>query len=308
MNPMGKLSLEDTGEWPALGATNKTDRTGLSTLVRVDLGGLSHQGLVRSNNEDHFLITRFGRFFECLQSNLPQLEILAHSRETGYAMAVADGIGGNASGEVASQLAIRSLVNLVLNTPDWILILEDDAMSQEVMRRASERLADVNEAMADQADSDPRLQGFGTTLTLAWSLGTDLFLTHVGDSRAYLLRNHKLHQLTRDHTAAQELADQGVIAVSEVASHHWRHVLTKALGGRRRQIEPDVQRITLADTDCLLLCTDGLTEMVAPDRISEIAQEASTAAQACEMLVDAALSAGGKDNVTVVVARYQVPV
>ena len=221
---------------------------------------------------------------------------------------MADGIGGSAGGEVASQLAIRTLVNLVLNTPDWILLLEDDLMSEEVMRRAGERWGHVNEAMAEQADADPSLQGFGTTLTLAWSLGTDLFVAHVGDSRAYLLRSNHLHQLTRDHTAAQELADQGAIARSEVASHRWRHVLTKALGSRRRQVEPDVQRITLADTDCLLLCTDGLTEMVADDRISEILQQASNATHACQTLVDAALNAGGKDNVTVVVARYQMPV
>jgi protein phosphatase len=264
--------------------------------------------LVRSNNEDHFLVTRFGRFFEWLHSNLPEVEIPARAGETGYAMVVADGIGGRASGEVASQLAIRTLINLALNTPDWILLLEDDRMAEEVMRRAGERWGHVNEAMAEQANADPTLQGFGTTLTVAWSLGTDLFLAHVGDSRAYLLRGTHLLQLTRDHTAAQELADQGAIARSEVASHRWRHVLTKALGSRRKQAEPDVQRITLADTDCLLLCTDGLTEMVADDRISEILQRAPTAQQACQTLVDAALNAGGKDNVTVVVARYQMPV
>jgi protein phosphatase len=306
---MGKSSAEDTADWPALDAMSKTtERAVFSTLVRVDLGGLSHPGLVRPNNEDHFLITRFGRFFESLQSNVPQIETPARWGETGYAMAVADGIGGGASGDVASQLAIRTLVNLVLNTPDWILLLEDEDMPQEVMRRASERWDDVNEAMAQQADADPKLQGFGTTLTLAWSLGADLFLAHVGDSRAYLLRCKKLHQLTRDHTAAQELADQGVIAPSEVASHHWRHVLTRALGKRGRGVEPDVQRLTLMDADCLLLCSDGLTEMVAADRISEILQQASSAAQACQTLVDAALSAGGRDNVTVVIARYQIPV
>jgi PPM family protein phosphatase len=299
----------DTADWPASTATSKTtERAPFSTLVRVDLGGLSHPGLVRGKNEDHFLVTRFGRFFEWLDSNLPGVEIPTRSGETGYAMVVADGIGGSAGGEVASQLAIRILVNLALNTPDWILLLEEDLMSEEVMRRAAERWGHVNQAMAEQADADPRLQGFGTTLTLAWSLGADLFVAHMGDSRAYLLRGSSLHQLTHDHTAAQALADQGAIARSEVASHRWRHVLTKALGGRGRQIEPDVQRITLADADCLLLCTDGLTEMVAGDRIAEILEQASTAALACQSLVDAALSAGGKDNVTVVVARYQMPV
>jgi protein phosphatase len=307
VNAMSTSSSDSTAHWPTPVDAGKVVPDSLSTLVKVDLAGLSHPGLVRPNNEDHFLITRFGRFFERLQANFPRLAIPAYAAETGYAMAVADGIGGNAGGEVASQFAIRELVNLVLYTPDWILRVDDIGMSEKIMRRASERWGQINKAMAEEAEADPTLHGFGTTLTVAWSLGADLFLAHTGDSRAYLLRGASMHQLTRDHTLAQELADRGGIERRQVASHGWRHILTRHLGSRRKHVQPDVQRLTLADGDCLLLCSDGLTEMVGDDHISTILQQGASAAQACDALVQFALENGGKDNVTVVVARYQVP-
>ena len=289
-------------------ATSKSaPRAPFSSLIQVDLGGLSHQGLVRQNNEDHFLITRFGRYFEPLETNLPEANRVSRLDETGYALAVADGVGGRAGGEVASRVAIQMLVNLVLNTPDWILVLDDDVLAQEVERRAVERWGEVNAALADYASGDPGLEGYSTTLTLAWSLGRDLFVAHVGDSRAYVLRGKTLHQLTRDHTLAQVLADQGIIASQAVVAHRYRRVLTKALSGKVRGNEPDVQRLTLQDCDCLLLCTDGLTEMVPDERIAKILENSKTAQRACQTLVDEALNAGGNDNVTVAMARYQLP-
>src|SRR5262249_3777304 len=147
------------------------------------------------------------------------------------------------------------------------------------------------------------LTGMGTTMTVACSLGIDLFVTHVGDSRVYLCRQGHLHQLTRDHTLAQSLADRGVIPHEEVATHRLRHVLTRALGGKG-EVEADVQRARLEDKDQLLLCTDGLTNMVDDAAIEAVLREAPTAGGACEALVERALKNGGKDNVTVVLARY----
>jgi protein phosphatase len=275
-------------------------------VVRADLAGLSHRGLVRPNNEDHFLISRFGRFLDVLQSNLPAGAVPPHEEEGGYAMIVADGIGGSAAGEVASELAIDTLVHLALSTPDWILRLDDNLFAEEVTRRAKERCDQINAALAERAQADPTLRGFGTTLTVAWSLGQDLFLAHVGDSRAYLLRQGNLVQLTRDHTLVQELVGRGIVAPQEVKTHRLRHVLTNALGSSS-PVHPDVERVYLLDGDVLLLCSDGLTEMVADEKIAATLLTGQAAAPLCQQLVDQALQAGGKDNVTVIVARYATP-
>jgi protein phosphatase len=273
--------------------------------VQVDAFGLSHPGKVRPNNEDHFLVIRFGRFLERLHTNLPEGEIPSMAGEVGYGMAVADGIGGNAGGEVASKLAISALVQSVLDLPDWILRLKDDSYVQEAMRRARDRFAQVRAAMTEQARNDPSLQRFGTTMTVAYSLAWDLLLTHIGDSRAYLLRQDSIWQLTRDHTLAQAMADARIIGQEEVAAHRLRHTLTRSLGTAGEPVAPDLHRVALESGDRLLLCSDGLSEMVPNANIARILGTEKTAADACHQLVNAALTAGGKDNITVVVATYR---
>ena len=279
----------------------------LSAGVRVDLGALSHPGKVRPNNEDHFFVARFGRFLEQLFTNLPGNEMPRRLEDAGYGMVVADGIGGSAAGEVASKLAITTLLDLALGTPDWILRLEDDLLHQEVKRRTGERFDAISTVMAEAAQSDPALSGFGTTMTLALSLAKNLLVAHIGDSRAYLLRQQGLYQLTHDHTLAQALADLGLLAQPQVATHRLRHALTKSLGAQGGKVEPDVQEVVLADGDCLLLCTDGLTEMVKDEAIARILGSGGPAEKTCQYLVEAALEAGGKDNVSVIVARYLFP-
>jgi protein phosphatase len=147
----------------------------------------------------------------------------------------------------------------------------------------------------------------GTTFTVAASLGSDLFIGHIGDSRAYLLRGKRLHQLTRDHTLAQAMIDAGLVGPDDTATRAMRHVLTAALGTTGEPSDPQVQRLHLSDSDQLLLCTDGLTEMVADDSIAAVLTEASSSAAACQHLIDLALAGGGLDNVTVVLARYRFP-
>src|SRR6516225_1952970 len=174
-----------------------------STLVKVDIAALSDPGKVRRNNEDNFLVVRYGRFLETLMTSLPDRDIPCEYGDTGYGMVVADGMGGMAGGEVASRLAITLLLNLVLDTPDWIMG-QDDSDMEEVMRRAARRFGLVNQAIIEQGRRQPWLAGMGTTLTMAASLGSDLVIAHVGDSPAYLARAGKLRKLTRDHTVAQE--------------------------------------------------------------------------------------------------------
>jgi protein phosphatase len=277
-----------------------------SAQVEVDLAGLSHQGLIRPNNEDCYLISRAERALTTLQTNLPAGSVPTRAEEVGYGMLVADGIGGMAGGEVASTLAVSTLHYLVLATVDWIMRLNGDE-TERVMQRFAERYRVVDATLREKARTDPRLSGMGTTMTLACSIGGELILAHVGDSRAYLFRAGQLRQLTRDHTVAQVMADLGEIKPEEVKTHRGRHILTRALGGTPEPVEADLTHLRLNDGDQILLCTDGLSEMVTDSAIAPILETAPNAVAACQALVDAALVGGGKDNVTVTLARYRFP-
>ena len=274
-----------------------------STEVQVDLGALSHPGRVRPNNEDSYLVARLERTLTPLLTNLPPSDLPARAEEVGYGMVVADGIGGAAGGEVASKLAIQVLVDMQVRTPDWVM--RPEGLSDEEWRkRVAQRYERVGAAIKEEAEAKPSLFAMGTTLTLAYSLGSHLFLGHIGDSRAYLHRAGKLHRLTRDHTYAQALADLGVIRPEEVARHRMRHVLTQALSAGRAPFAIELHRAWLQDGDDLLLCTDGLTDLVEDAVIAGALQGAASAVDGCRALIDLALDRGGKDNVTVILARY----
>jgi protein phosphatase len=270
----------------------------------VDVAALSHQGNVRLNNEDVYFVARADRTLTTLMTNLPEGFLPPRFEESGYGMLVADGIGGMAGGEVASRLAVRTLVDLVVNSPDWIMHI-DEQESERLMERIARRYREVDAAIKLEARSDPQLWGMGTTLTLAYSLGSDLFLGHVGDSRVYFAHRDEFYQLTRDHTCAQAFADLGLIQPEEVLTHRFRHVLTRAMGAGDTPVEADLHRVRLSDGDQVLLCSDGLSEMVDDAAIAGVLRSAATAAKACQALVELALQNGGKDNVTVILARYR---
>jgi PPM family protein phosphatase len=303
---MHRANDTDTDEFLLPPSLNAHHRRTISTRVQVDLGALSDRGKVRPINEDHFLVARFDRSMQTLLTNLPPGQVPVRHGETAYGMLVADGMGGHLAGEVASRNAISFLVDLVLETPDWILRLDDDLI-QEVKHRMEWRFQQVQEALKEQAREDPALSGMGTTLTVACSLGTDLFLFHAGDSRAYMFRQDRLHRLTCDHTMAQCLADVGAILPEEVATHPLRHILTNALGGKGEKLRVECRELRLEDGDQILLCTDGLTDLVPDAAIREVLQRNATAADASRAMVDLALEAGGKDNVTVALGRYHIP-
>jgi protein phosphatase len=277
-----------------------------SSLVRIDVSALSHTGHCRENNEDHFLVVRLGRTLQTLLTSLPPEEMPERTEEVNYAMIVADGMGGHAGGEVASRMAIAALIRLALAIPDWIIRVDEDH-AREMERRSRTRFQEVGELLVETGQSDPALRGMGTTLTAARSLGRDLMITHVGDSRAYLLRAGRLHRLTRDHTFAQMLVDAGQLSPGDVVGSRHRHVLTNALGGSSEEVHVDSHRLRLEDGDRLLLCSDGLTDLVDDQTITRILLEATRSSEACERLVQQALDSGGRDNVTVIVAAYRLP-
>ena len=210
--------------------------------------------------------------------------------------AVADGLGGHQGGEVASAAAVEPLA--ALDGHDF----GDATQAAEALARA---IGAANQAILRRGRADPELWGMGTTVTAAAAAaaGRVLQLAHVGDSRAYLLREGALRQLTTDHTVVAEAVERGLLTRREAAIHPQRGVLTRAVG-----LDPDVrvdlpEPLELAPGDQVLLCSDGLTEVVDDDRIAAVLAEHADGDDACGALVAAANRGGGPDNVTVVLLR-----
>jgi len=274
------------------------------TPLKIDIAGATHQGHVRENNEDSYLLIRFGRSLETLATNLDEHLLDQNYSLTGDGMLVADGMGGMAAGEVASRLAISTLIELIIDTTDWTLALKRERDVRNVLDRMTRRFFQIDEILRQEAERDGTLAGMGTTLTVAGTLGSDLVLGHVGDSRAYLLRGNTFRQLTTDHTLAQALIDAGVATYDDPAPRSMRHVLTAAIGSLDERVVPQVQRFRLSANDQILLCTDGLTELVTDEIIASELRQTTSAQAACQNLIDLALASGGSDNITVVVARF----
>jgi protein phosphatase len=215
------------------------------------------------------------------------------NEDSGYAgpflLAVADGMGGHAAGEVASSVALATLATL-----------EDDVPSTELLDALATAVNQANEAISDMVEKHPQLDGMGTTLTaLLWS-GRRLGLVHVGDSRAYLLRDGQFQQITHDHTFVQQLQDEGRITAEEAAVHPQRSLLLRCLDGRSNP-EPDLSVREVLTGDRYLVCSDGLSGVVSD---AQLAQALGTGdlTTAADTLIELALRAGGPDNITCVVA------
>ena len=282
-----------------------------SSLVHIDFGAVSHPGKVRPNNEDSYVIYQTGRSWERLMTNLSEKDLPERFDEKGFAMVIADGMGGSAAGQVASSLAVRVGVNLVLQSPKWALKLDRpetrDREIAEGKQRAEKYFQKIDQTLLEYSRNFPSLKGMGTTLTATYIYGTDLFLIHTGDSRAYLFRGEKLWQLTHDQTVAQALADSGAITPEEVATHRFRHTLTSCLGAQESRLTLEINQYTLLDGDQILLCTDGLTNEVTNDAIAGLLATQQSAPEICNTLVDLAMQSGGRDNITVLLARYTSP-
>ena len=278
----------------------------LDSSAQVDFGAVTHPGRVRQNNEDHYLVGRLGRSLEPLKSNMPEGQLPERLAEYGYGMLVADGMGGAAAGEVASRMAIKMLVDMIIDTAKWGRRI-DEQEAEQLMERIEGYYMNIHSELVLQGEIDPSVTGMGTTLTLAYSFCADLLIAHVGDSRAYLMREGRLRQLTHDHTVAQRLADNGDIPQEEVEKHRLRHVLTNVLGGHSGPVVTQLEQFQLVDGDRLLLCSDGLTGMVNDATIEGVLTRTDSPQEAADKLLTLALDAGGTDNITIILARYRFP-
>jgi protein phosphatase len=237
----------------------------LSSFARTDVG------LARSGNEDSHLRGR-------------------------TVFAVADGLGGHRGGEVASAMAVEPLA--ALDGRDFA----DAGQAVEALEGA---IRSANRAILQRGRSDPELRGMGTTVTAAVAAGRALQLAHVGDSRAYLLREGApLRQLTTDHTVVAEAVERGLLTRRQAAIHPQRGVVTRAVGLDLDVLVDLPEPLELAAGDQVLLCSDGLTEVVDDDRIAAVLAEQADGGDACGALIAAANRGGGPDNVTVVLLRF----
>jgi serine/threonine protein phosphatase PrpC len=274
----------------------------LSSTVRVQLAGRSHPG-GRLVNDDHFLIVELGRHQRTIATNLADGQVPARFDESGFGMIVADGLGK--AGATASQLAITRLADLVLRFGKWQLRIDPET-ADEVINRARRFYDQVDQTVTETASEQTELSGMGATLTAAYSAGDTLFLAHVGHSRAYLFRGGVLTQLTLDQTLRQRIADSGP-GPFEAAANELDHVLTDVIGGHARRARIQLGQFELRGEDCVLLCTNGLSDVVDDKSAAAVLGRRAPLDERCAALVDLAVARGTRDNVTVVLAHYDVP-
>lgn len=288
-----------------LSSPGQLEPTPESQPLSVRSFGMTDRGLVRELNEDQFLIAELTKALGIQQSSLPHAKSKC-ADDRGHIFLVADGLGGEPAGEEASALAVKSIEEFLVNTLKWFFQLKGPE-TDNVLAEFQGALTQADASIFSEVAEHPELEGMGTTLTLAYSLGANLFVANAGDSRCYLFRGNELVQLTRDHTLVNDLVRQGLVPPAHVDRLDRRlgHVVTNAIGGHTPGVRVEVHKTTLEPGDVLLLATDGLTSYVPDDRIAATLRAESDPKLACERLVAQAIEQGGRDNVTVIVSRYE---
>jgi protein phosphatase len=225
--------------------------------------------------------------------------VLAH--DCAFGMVVADGMGGARFGEFASRLAVQRLFELAQQASSWVMKFTD-MEAQQIRDRVEAYVQEIQATLRDNINADPALSGMGTTWTSAHLLLPHVLVVHIGDSRAYLFQDGELIQITRDETMAQAYIDAGM---DPDRVQKFRHILLNNLGGDSDDVAAQIHHLEVASGDQILLCTDGLTEMVPDEDIARIVDKASAPQAACDELVRVALANGGRDNVTVLLASVR---
>jgi serine/threonine protein phosphatase PrpC len=272
----------------------------------LDLFGLTHQGLVRRENQDHFLIGTLHRELAVHGTSLPAMNqlLLRGDRFAAFAV-VADGVGGTVGGAAASQRAVETIAEYVQSTlrcfaaanpahePAFIEALRGAALDADAAVRALRT--------GDWEHGEGGRGGPATTLTLAIGVWPRAYVVQVGDSRCYVYGDSALRRLTRDQTAAQDLVDSGRMSPGEAARSPLQHMLTSPIGGRIAA--PVVTAVDQQRDSVFLLCSDGLTRHVSDAELAECLGSGSSSEQTCRELLRLALARGGHDNITIIVGR-----
>jgi PPM family protein phosphatase len=267
--------------------------------------GRTDRGRTRPANEDHFLIAPPADPSARRGNGLPESTTFEYYSD--HLLVVADGMGGHAGGAQASELAVTAVETALLSSLHWLLSLHATEEQGDI-HVSSEMCAALQRAdmyVCEEAARSSQFSDMGTTLTAAYLHGSRLFVAHAGDSRCYLLRGRKMYRLTQDHTLVNEMLQHGVLESEDDAQGHFRHVVTNFVGGPKPGVRVEVHRVRLAPGDAVLLCTDGLTGMLTDPQIAAILEAYPDPREASGRLIDAANAAGGRDNITAVVARCE---
>jgi protein phosphatase len=263
--------------------------------IVVHVFGRTDVGRTREHNEDSFVVADLTK-----QNATLQPEVRTHvSGERGTLFMVADGMGGAAAGEIASAMAVDIVLDELRE--HWNAAPAADPMSFAATLKMATEVANLR--IHQFATEHPEHRGMGTTATVAGLLGDTLYLTQVGDSRAYIVRNGTARQITKDQSLMQRLIEAGEITPEEAEQNDRRNIILQALGPEPR-IKIDLTHQQIRRGDVLVLCSDGLSGQVRPDEIAAIVSEETDLVAVCKRLIDRANDTGGPDNITVIAARF----
>ena len=275
-------------------------------MLIVEIHATSHIGRVRKGNEDNYLLLHLSDAKTWTSSQDPD-EFVIESQKfeidtNGVVLAVSDGMGGALAGEVASKMAVETVSErLLFNDPEKTL--SPDQFDESLISKLYDATVSANYIIHQQGRTDPQFNGMGATFTGVGVTDGEVDLIQVGDSRAYLIRNAKIFQITKDQSLVQQLIDAGQIQPEEAETHALKNVILQALGAQN-EIYPVAARLEPQRDDILLICSDGLSNKVTAPEMQRIVLENSDKLElACAALVKEANKNGGEDNITVIIAR-----
>jgi protein phosphatase len=276
----------------------------LSSVASLMVAASSISGRLRSLNTDHYLAIRLGRMQETILSSLTPADLPPRFEEFGYALMVADGLGDGGSGARASRIALSALAHLAIRYSRWNVRVDADSIG-EITEQGAFLYRRVHDAILEASRADPLLADMATSLTAMYIAGADLFFANVGHSKGFLFRDGGLFQLTTDHTFGQQrLEAVGGTSVGDTR-RDFTHVVTKLVGGGA-DLDAAIEHVELLTGDRLVLCTNGLTDVVCLNDIAGTLSLQRRPEDDCQRLIELATAARGADDVTVMVADYQL--
>ena len=275
-------------------------------MFTVEIHATSHVGRVRRGNEDNYLLLNIANS-RSWTSEQADGEFVIESQKfdvdpNGVVLAVSDGMGGALAGEVASKMAVETVCDRLL-TEDTEQTLTPEGYHYDLISKLYNATVHANYLVHQQGRTDPQFQGMGATFTGIGLTPEGVDIIQVGDSRAYLVRNGKIYQVTKDQSLVQQLIDAQQISAEEAETHTLKNVILQALGAQN-EIYPVSARLTANQNDVLLLCSDGLSNKVSAANMQKhVVENIDKLEQACAELVKEANENGGEDNITVILAK-----
>jgi len=266
----------------------------------IDYAAITHPGKVRKNNEDAYLLSALDGEEPILNSPSRPLKV----GDPGLLVAVADGMGGAAAGEVASREGLAAVSVYLFG--HWGRLATPKAREEELLQALVTAVEQASDAVLRYSDDDRTARGMGSTLTAAMIWNGHAYVAQIGDSRAYLYRRGQLHQITEDQTLVNDLVAQGNLTREQARTHPQRNMITQALGSPQ-PLQVALTRLALRRGDRILCCSDGLHGEVPDGRILDVLRRDQTPRRSLDLLVEEALAQGGRDNITAVLLLANDP-